>query len=883
MRKVEAETAQKEAERIKQEAAGKHPVVHQLATENVEFGVNLAQITEYLERITLTRQAVASQHDLVEQEYKNAKQKLEIAGLSDVLGQALRQQRRALPGILNYRKEAIERKKRASEIGFAYLKAEERRRDLRDPKSKLQRLIQSSVDASSVGDRSDLEKQVLGLLQDQRSLVDNLTTTYSKSLQSLADLDFSEQLLIDRINQYASFLDEQLLWSPSAAPLRWDALGALGAAGVWITDPTHWSRFGDDLWTATVGAPIAAGGALVVFLGLVVVRSRLRSRLILCNTRVGMIHADNLWLTVISLGFISLLVAPLPLLMYVISWLLQRLLGGANFSSALGAGLASSSGLAFILLFLRRINQSKGFSEVHLRWREPSTRVLRRNLLWVTPIALACVFLVSMTEWHDDIVLQQGLGRTVFIIGMIAMGIFTQRVLRPNGRVMTQFLQRNPQGWLTRLRWAWYPVAIGTPYLLALIAAVGYYYTALALAQRLLFSSFLVTAVVFAHELAIRWLIVEHRKLALDVVRQKEAAIQAGQTTDASSEEPVETDVVSLNIPDVTLATINIQTRQLLRALTGALSIIGLWLIWSDVLPALKVLNQVQLWSHTAIVGGLEKLIPITLADIGVAVIAVVMTVVAARNLPGFLEILVLRHLSIDSGLRYAITTICRYVLIAVGVIVIFSVVGVGWSKIQWLVAALSVGLGFGLQEIVANFVSGLIILLERPIRLGDTVTIDQISGVVSRIQIRATTVTDWDRKELIVPNKTFITSNLINWTLSDPITRLIVKVGIAYGSDTELAQKVMMNVAESNSAVLPEPKPAVFFLGFGESSLDFEVRVFVKDLTNRGRAAITSELHMAIDKAFRENGIVIAFPQRDVHIHTAESSLKSGTSEQHS
>jgi potassium efflux system protein len=194
----------------------------------------------------------------------------------------------------------------------------------------------------------------------------------------------------------------------------------------------------------------------------------------------------------------------------------------------------------------------------------------------------------------------------------------------------------------------------------------------------------------------------------------------------------------------------------------------------------------------------------------------------------------------------------------------VLNIIGWKWSQIQWLVAALSVGLGFGLQEIVANFVSGLIILFERPVRVGDTVTVGQLSGTVSRVRIRATTITDWDRKEIIVPNKAFITEQVINWTLADPITRVVVPVGIAYGSDYELAQKVMEDTLHSLPLVLDEPKPEVFFIGFGDSSLDFSLRVHSRQLSDR--LPLMHAVHQAILKALRENGIESPFPQRDLH-----------------
>lgn len=195
---------------------------------------------------------------------------------------------------------------------------------------------------------------------------------------------------------------------------------------------------------------------------------------------------------------------------------------------------------------------------------------------------------------------------------------------------------------------------------------------------------------------------------------------------------------------------------------------------------------------------------------------------------------------------------------------------GVQWSKLQWLVAAMGVGLGFGLQEIVANFVSGLIILFEKPLRIGDTVTLGNVTGTVSQIQIRATTITDWDRKEVIIPNKTFITEQLINWSLSDAITRVVITVGLAYGSDVDLAEKLLLQAARDNERVLDDPEPDAYFRRFAESDLDIDLRVYVSTLADR--IPVTDELNKAIHRLFNEHGIEIAFPQLDIHLHRAKS-----------
>jgi len=249
------------------------------------------------------------------------------------------------------------------------------------------------------------------------------------------------------------------------------------------------------------------------------------------------------------------------------------------------------------------------------------------------------------------------------------------------------------------------------------------------------------------------------------------------------------------------------------------------------------------------------------------SIVAAAITFIAARNLPGVLEISLLKYLPFDAGARYAFSKICQYVVSLVGIIITFNYIGISWSSLKWLAAALSVGIGFGLQEIVANFISGLIILFERPIRVGDLVTVGGVDGAVTRIQIRATTITNWDRKEYLVPNKEFITGHLMNWTLSNPINRVVITVGVAYGSDTQKARELLLKVAGEHPIVMEDPAPLATFEGFGDHALNLVLRAYLPNFDNW--VINKTELHTAIDKAFRKAGITIAFPQKDIHFDT--------------
>ena len=426
-------------------------------------------------------------------------------------------------------------------------------------------------------------------------------------------------------------------------------------------------------------------------------------------------------------------------------------------------------------------------------------------------------------------------------------------------------------------RWAWrllHGAALVAALGLAAGAMRGYYWTSLQLAASFHFTLLFLFMLMIAYELGLRWELLASRRLALVRLAAAREALAAQRRAEPDGEAP------ELAEPELDIATVDAQTSRLLR--NGALfaAVIGLWLIWVDLLPAAGVLRSVQLWTTTTTatlettnaagepVSTVEQLVvPVTLADLLLALLAGAMTLVVARNLPGLLELSVFRQLRASAGERYAYTTIGKYAVTLAGAVLALNMVGFGWSKVQWLVAAVGLGLGFGLQEIFANFVSGLIILFERPIRVGDIVTVGNVNGKVTKIRIRATWITGFDRKELVVPNKEFITNQLVNWSLSDAVLRLDIAVGIAYGSDTDKAHRVLLEVAARNEHVLKDPAPQAFFFGFGESSLDFELRVFSPDVEHRLR--IIHDLHMEIDRAFRAEGIEIAFPQRDLHVRT--------------
>ncbi|MDP2533051.1 mechanosensitive ion channel [Photobacterium damselae subsp. piscicida] len=230
-------------------------------------------------------------------------------------------------------------------------------------------------------------------------------------------------------------------------------------------------------------------------------------------------------------------------------------------------------------------------------------------------------------------------------------------------------------------------------------------------------------------------------------------------------------------------------------------------------------------------------------------------------------------------GTGYAITSLTRYFAIFIGIIVGSGLIGFDWSKMQWLVAALGVGIGFGMQEIFANFISGLIILFEKPIRIGDTVTIRDLTGMVTKIQTRATTIVDWDCKEVIMPNKAFVTEQFVNWSLSDSITRVKLFINVEYVAAPELVTQLLFDAAHECRLVLDDPAPEVFFLGLDANCQRFEVRAYAAETGHR--LSLTHDLHCRIKNKFMDHNIMIAHPQLEVtmkkqELHPMRKSFRS-------
>lgn len=258
----------------------------------------------------------------------------------------------------------------------------------------------------------------------------------------------------------------------------------------------------------------------------------------------------------------------------------------------------------------------------------------------------------------------------------------------------------------------------------------------------------------------------------------------------------------------------------------------------------------------------------VTLGTILYLLLSLAVLFIVSRWTRGWVANRLLARSRLDLGMRHAVGTIARYLVLVVGFVIILQTAGIDLTTLNVLAGAVGIGVGLGLQNVANNFISGLIILFERPIKVGDRIEVDDVNGVVTAINTRSTTVVTNDNIAIIIPNAKLITENVINWSYTDDKVRVRLPLGVSYASDVTLVTHLVTEAAKANPDVLPEPDPRVRFLGFGNSSLDFELLVWTSSLIHRP-LDLRSALYFDILQRFRDNGVEIPFPQRDVHLRT--------------
>ena len=722
------------------------------------------------------------------------------------------------------------------------------------------------IEAADVQFRGSASEAEFEVLDQFPHVLNQLNQNETQLFSLLADVNGADRNTIVFIEGWTDFSSEHALWLRSHHSVtRKDFVDALRALR------THWHGLMESISTVVSGSGklvwtliLPAGLAIVILLA---VQSRVKGRLLRRGEEASHKTCMSLQPTVFALLLTIGLAAEWPLFLMLTGTMFHRITG--SMATAFGQSLVQLGAIALWLNFFRQVLRPGGLSSRHLTWNLVVSDHLRRWLrlvLFVLTVPMFWFLLVRNLPDQTD-----RSERILFLLLLFCSTGLLCRLFFPVGGPFVQALVRRSR-FLYVSRYVWILTLVAVPLVLAVCSAAGFHHTALSLWDRFGWSVVTGTGVVLVWSLVLRWLQMIHRAMRMELARGR--AQKRGQSANAADSALPQQTVTD----DSEILVFGTQARQLIRNAAILVMIGCTWVIWFDILPALRVVDRYELWTiqeQVAVTLTSESgeqatrqnwdTRAITIGSLLVAVFASFATLVGVRQLPGFVGVILLQKSNFDNGVRYTITTVIRYVVLIAGTTFVCRTLGLRWSQVQWLVAGLSVGLGFGLQEVFANFVSGIIILLERPLRIGDVVTIDGVSGVVSKIQIRATSITDWDRREYIVPNRELVTGKLLNWTLSDSTNRILISVGIGYSSDPDRARSVMLQIAKQHPNVLDDPAPVATFEQFGDSSLNLVLRAYLPDMEKR--LDTITELNTQIHRSFEQEGIEIPFPQREVRM----------------
>jgi len=874
------------------------PWILQLARTNSLLAQSRSALGERLRGVSTRLDTVTSNRLSLRESFQSLRDRVdaaERAGLSRnyAIGLLLRRQQTTLQGQDDHRELARQQLGAISDAQIAQFAAVDARRSI-EPVELVASTLVSRLSAGVDTERNGvLLQEAKTLLAAQRDYLATLVRDYDTFLGLLFRFQAALEESAGVVDEFAEYLNHRVLWIRSTEAIRVGVVQREAGQIVAVFRSPDWKRTldlvfeeirrsGGSGWTLILGTVV-----------LVALRGRLLRRLTEASAVARQGRNTDVRPTLQAVVYTMLRVLPLPLLLWLFGrTTMSATLGAQGTLGTLGPAVMMFATILMALDFLRELCHPEGLAIAHFRMPEADVALFRRSLTVGVVFLPLLGFLNRLLEgeFSDGVS-----NRLIFIPTVLSCAVLANRVLHPErGLGASQVAgAANPKA-VRFWRRIVHASAVLLPLLLATASALGYNYSARHLWVRFLTSILVAIGLRLISAVLFRWIYLTRRKLAMAYALKQRSA------TSESRDPPPEVPTVVEDTTQSELLASMGQARRLLNWVYGLTLVFSLFAIWSTTLPALQALDQIPLWhldrpdggggiERTSRVGtvtgagvltavlsegasgtkgaaaGVNTGSFVSAWDLLVVLLTLAVVVTAASNLPGFLEMAVFSHVQLERGTSYAMTTTLRYAIVLVGVIITAQGLGLQWSQVQWLAAAVTLGIGFGLQEIFANFVSGLILLFERPVRIGDVVTVGDVSGVVSRIQIRATTIRDWDNRELILPNKELITGRFVNWTLSDSVTRIVCSVGIAYESDVRQARTMMLEIARRHPAVLPDPAPLVTFDSFGESTLNLSLRVHVGRTDQR--APTLFDLNSSILEEFVRAGINIAYPQREVTV----------------
>lgn len=845
----QVEQAQQQSQNVEQ-----NPLIQKELNLNAQLSQYLLEQTEKTNTLTQDELRMRNVLDNLTQTQRTIDEQISALQGTLVLSRIIQQQKQKLPTNLNIQGLS----KQIADLRVQIFDITQKRNELYDIDAYISKIEQDENKSFTPAEKT----QLTNLLTERRKVGSDLIKSLNNQLNLAISLELTQQQITQISDQIQSKLDQQSFWVKSNNPINLDWFKKLPMSlkaqfdgiGKKLGFPTNFDNL--PYLLTYVFILFVIGGLIFKF------KESIKQRLAVINGEINTLRSDSQWHTPLALFYTALLSLSGTL------WFLAacQLLGFffVKNPQEFWEWSLSMAGYWWFFSFVLAILRPNGILVRHFGFAKESAASLQD----VTKRIIVSVVLLLNTSIFSN-VMDTGLANDVFgeintIVALLfCIVIIAPRFVRTEKSLSSSTTDQRDRTLLKIMR----VLLQLLPVILIALIALGYYYTALNLITHIINTYIAWVVWSLVRHTIYRGVTVASRRLAYRRLQEKRQQKQQDLNDGSPSD-----DVVVITEQEEGLA-LNEVRSQLLRFAdlfiwTALFAIF--YYVWSDLVTVVSYLRDITLWQQTSTTEAGVVTETISLFNLIVALIIVVITYILVRNIQGILEVLIFSRVKLSQGTPYTITTLLTYIFVAVGGAWAFSTLGMSWSKLQWLFAALSVGLGFGMQEIFANFVSGIILLFERPIRVGDTVTINGVTGTVAKIRIRAITMIDPDRKEVIVPNKSFVTGQVINWALSNTVTRLVVSVGVAYGSDLDLVKRLLLQAAHEQPSVLKDPEPRALFLTFGASTLDHELRVYVGQVSERNDTL--DALNRRVNELFAENNIDIAFNQLDIFIKNKDT-----------
>ncbi len=795
---------------------------------------------------------------------KNIDSEIEGLGQSLILSRMLNRRQSELPQIsLKYDTEEL-----ISELNMMNYELRQRREEMFD----LNAYVDEKIAVKPA--LADYREVYLEILDKRKQLLNDTQQEITSCLNQAINVRIKYQEFTALKGKIESVITENLLWLRSNYGLGSDLFKYLVPAfsyelksvGTHFESPNFWSNtLKTVVWLLLPSLLLAA---LVVFFKNPL--NHLQNKL---NSRLDRID-DSIFLTLKAC--IGKFILSIPA---VAVWLV---IGAVFICSAVDDALMQVEvcgilGLhIMVFTFMTEILKPNSLCQRHF-CMSPGVLAKNRALLRKVWFAIIPALIVAnIAELSPEGIFYDVIGYFIMLGSSLALCVIAALWLRER-------LKSNDS--MTLVAWVTVLCCLGAALTMVLMLATGYYYTMVKLINRVAFTAYLGLLYLLLRELIKRALYVlktrAQRKILTEAFaaqssgheRQGSAALTYAQGSSASDSSKA--DGLTLDQKLGRLSSVHQRAFKLINGGLLLLTLCFIYLQWRDLMGALIYLDKIVLWNHVSVVDGREVVTPaLTLGNLLMAAVFVIIAAILNRNLPAILERIVASGRSLQTkSTGYTVKIISSYLILTLGVIFAGGALGISWDDLQWLVAALSVGLGFGLQEIFANFVSGIIILFERQIRVGDIITLSGLSGTVQKIRIRSTTVVDFENKEVMIPNKQFITSALTNWSLSNAITKLSFDVGVAYDADVDRAKEILMDIVQRCPYINRTQAPLVYVESLMDSSVNLRVECLVSEI---GKRKLTTDYLSATTlKEFADAGIEIPFNQLDVTVKNLKDAVK--------